>query len=266
MGRAEVAMTAMSDGLAREGLRSANQYDSIASQYQRSKHSPIRQYVESYTFLRLLGDLGDRSVLDLACGEGFYTRRIRARGARRVVGVDVSPAMIELARGAEGSAGIEYHVHDVQDLPDLGPFDIVSAAYLLHYARDVAELARMCGSIARQLPPGGRFVAINENPDQPESGYAGYLRYGFSKTVSAPRREGSPITYAMVSGRELYRFEVYHFERASYERALAQAGFVDLCWHPLELDPEGAKLMGAEYWREYLDNPPVLVLSCRRAG
>lgn len=259
-------MTAMVDGLAREGLRPANQYDSIASQYRRSKHSPIRQYVESYTFFRLLGELRDRSVLDLACGEGFYTRRIRARGARRVVGVDVSPAMIELARGDEGSAGIEYLVCGVQDLPDLGPFDIVSAAYLLHYARNVAELGRMCRSIARQLPPGGRFVAINENPDQSESAYAGYLRYGFSKTVASPRREGSPVTYAMVSGRELYRFEVYHFERATYERALEQAGFVDLRWHPLELDPEGATLMGAEYWREYLDNPPVLGLSCRRAG
>lgn len=260
-------MSAVPDGIMPGGPRSSNQYDSIASQYQRSKHSPIRQYVESYSFFSLLGDLHECSVLDLACGEGFYTRRIRRRGARRVIGVDVSPAMIELARRQqEGPADIEYVVRDVQDLPTLGPFDLVCAAYLLHYARDIAELQRMCRSIARQLPPGGRFVTINENPDQPETAYGGYLRYGFSKTAAAPRREGSPITYAMVSGRELYRFEVYHFERATYERALAGAGFCDIRWHRLQLDPQGLALLGPEYWREYLDNPPVTGLSCRRGG
>jgi SAM-dependent methyltransferase len=259
-------MSAMPEGVVPARVP-VSQYDSIAGPYQRSKHSPIRQYVESYSFFALLGDLGNCSVLDLACGEGFYTRRIHERGARRVVGVDVSVAMIELARAQEdGARGIEYLVHDVQNLPRLGPFDLVCAAYLLHYARDVAELGRMCRSIASQLPPGGRFVAINENPDQSEAAYAGYLRYGFSKTVVAPRREGSPITYAMISGRELFRFEVYHYERTTYERALSEAGFVDIRWHALELDPAGRADYGADYWREYLDNPPVVGLSCRLAG
>jgi hypothetical protein len=30
-----------------------------------------------YTFLRLIGDLRGKSVLDLACGEGYYTRELR---------------------------------------------------------------------------------------------------------------------------------------------------------------------------------------------
>jgi len=207
-------------------------------------------------------------VLDLACGEGFYTRRICRLGARRVVGVDISTAMIGLARGqqVEGCVQPEYRVHDVQDLPELGRFHVATAAYLLHYARDAEELGRMCRSIARQLSPGGRLVAINENPAQPESAYAGYLRYGFSKSVAAPRGEGSPITYAMISGRELFRFVVYHYERATYEAALAAAGFTDVRWHPLQLDPAGLAAMGADYWREYLANPPVVGLTARRAG
>jgi SAM-dependent methyltransferase len=176
--------------------------------------------------------------------------------------------MIDLARQQQGPTpdGIEYLVHDVRDLPALGPFDAAGAAYLLHYARDVSELESMCRSIARQLAPGGRFVAINENPDQPEERYAGYLQYGFSKCVASPRREGSPINYAMISGRELFRFEAYYFERATYEQALAAAGLVDVRWHPLVLDPAGEAALGAAYWAEYLANPPVVGLSCRRAG
>lgn len=243
-------------------------YDAIAGQYQRARQAPIRRYIEGYSFFRMLGDVCGRRVLDLACGEGFYTREIRRRGALRVTGVDVSAAMIELARRQliAATPGIDYRVSDVQDLPDLGPCDVVCAAYLLHYARDFAELGRMCRSIARQLPPGGRFVAINENPDQPEERYTGYLRYGFSKTVASPRREGSPITYAMISGRELFRFEAFHFERATYEQALAEAGLVNVEWHPLALDPEGTALLGAAYWAEYLDNPPVVGLTCVRGA
>lgn len=256
-------MNVAAAGTARSAV-ATSQYDAIADCYQRTKQSPIRQYVENYSLFGLLGELRGLDVLDLACGEGHYTRRIRERGARRVVGVDVSPRMIDLARAQEnGTDTIEYRVHDAQDLPRLGAFDVVCAAYLLHYARDVGELRRMCQAIARQLSPGGRFVAINENPEQPESAYAGYLRYGLSKTVAAPRREGSPITYAMISGRELFRFVVYHFERATYERVLAEAGFVDVRWHALQLDPEGGVRLGAEYWREYLDNPPVIGLTCR---
>jgi toxoflavin synthase len=41
------------------------------------------------------------SVLDLACGEGFYTRLLRQTGAGRVVGVDLSAGMIALARQEE---------------------------------------------------------------------------------------------------------------------------------------------------------------------
>lgn len=240
-------------------------YDGIALSYQRSKQSPIRAWVERYTFLQLLGEVRAKAVLDLACGEGHYTRLLAGLGARRVVGVDISAAMIDLAR-QQGGEGIDYLVRDVQDLPALGRFDLACAAYLLHYARDVEELERMCRGIARQLPPGAPFVAINENPDQPEDRYGGYLQYGFSKSVARPRREGSPITYCMVSGREMFRFEAHHYERATYERALAAAGFTDVRWHPLQLDPAGEQAMGAGYWVEYLGNPPVVGLSCRRAG
>ncbi|MCC7258931.1 MAG: class I SAM-dependent methyltransferase [Gammaproteobacteria bacterium] len=243
------------------------QYDAIAGPYQRSRQSPIRRYVEGYTFFGLVGEVTGLAVLDLACGAGTYSRAFAGRGARRVVGVDISPAMIALAQAEPPVAGcaIEYRVGDAADLPPLGPFDIAAAAYLLHYASDVAGLRRLCAGIARELVPGARLVAINENPAQPEERYAGYLQYGFAKSVASPRREGSTITYAMVSGRELFRFEVRHFERSTYEAALAAAGFVDVCWHRLRLDPAGVTAHGAAYWEEYLGNPPVVGLTARRA-
>jgi Methyltransferase domain len=68
--------------------------------------------------LRLVPPLGGAEVLDLACGQGLASRALADSGARRVVGVDASAAMIELARGHDTarSNGVSYVVDDGQEL------------------------------------------------------------------------------------------------------------------------------------------------------
>src|SRR5204863_641448 len=113
-------------------------YDPIAEQYKRAKLQPWRTHVESYTLIGLLGDLSGKSVVDVACGDGYYTRLLRAHGARSVRGIDLSERMIALARAQEQARplGIEYEVGDGRDLKLATQPDIVAAAYLLNYARD----------------------------------------------------------------------------------------------------------------------------------
>lgn len=246
-------------------MASANQYDAIAEQYRRTTTSPLRTYVEACTFLNLVGDVRGKRVLDLACGEGFYSRRLKTIGAASVTGVDISAEMIRLARQQERDdpQGIEFVCADVRELGDLGQFDVIVAAYLLHYAPDVDDLACMCSNVRRHLSTAGRFVTLNENPDQSADCYTGYEQYGFNKTVDNPRMDGSRITYFMVAGRELFKFHAHYFARQTYERVLTDAGFRYIAWHPLVLDPAGIDEHGAEYWREYLDNPPIIGLECR---
>jgi SAM-dependent methyltransferase len=206
-----------------------------------------------------LGELDGLDVLDIACGEGFYTRLLKRAGAAHVTGADISPAMIALAKELEQSdeLGIEYLTADVAELAQLGEFDLVSAAYLLHYAPDVSTLNAMCRNIAAQLRPGGRFVCINENPEQQFADYQGYAQYGFNKQAMPPQQDGARVTYAMVSGRQMINFDVHYFSRATYESALHAAGFTEVQWCPLQLDPAGIAECGADYWQEYLGNPPV---------
>ena len=70
----------------------------------------------------LIGGLSGKTVVDLACGEGFYTRLIRQQGAAKVVGVDLSARMVELAREqeAEQRLGIEYVTGDARHLEPKG--------------------------------------------------------------------------------------------------------------------------------------------------
>lgn len=77
---------------------------------------------------RLAGEGKVQSAIDVACGNGAYALALAARGAR-VVGVDLSEAMIEQARrraAAEGAA-VEWRVAPMQEIAShaAGPFDAV---------------------------------------------------------------------------------------------------------------------------------------------
>lgn len=100
----------------------STQYDPIAQQYDDIiRNVPIRQMVE-YTYQQVIGDVSGQSVLDLACGNGLYTRTFKHKGASRVVGVDLSEELIRLARVHEQQdpLGIEYRVGDGQQLGNIG--------------------------------------------------------------------------------------------------------------------------------------------------
>ena len=79
-----------------------HEYDGIAEAYRDSKQLSFRKYIEEYTFFEILGDIRGATVLDLACGEGFYTRKVKQAGAAEVTGVDLSEEMINLADEEEG--------------------------------------------------------------------------------------------------------------------------------------------------------------------
>lgn len=240
-------------------------YDAIARSYQRTRQSPVRRYIESYTLGLLLGDVAGAAVLDAGCGDGWYARALRAGGARRVVAFDASAAMLDLARAA-GPDAVEYHQADAAALPVLGAFDLALAAYLLHYAPTATALQAMVAGLAANLVPGGRLVALVENPEPVPDAGPRYAPYGFSREGPVPVADGAPIRYALVAGRELVRFETHYYARDTYAAALARAGFEAVAWHPLSLDPGCADAADPDWFAAYLEHPPVVALTAVRAA
>src|SRR6185295_11367496 len=104
-----------------------------------------------------IGSLEGKKVLDVACGEGFYTRKLRQAGADEVLGIDLSEAMIQLARDQESRdpLGITYRVEDACAESTRQEFDLVVSAWLLVYARNQAELSAMCRGLSSRLKSGG---------------------------------------------------------------------------------------------------------------
>src|SRR5262245_66101336 len=80
------------------------EYDDIAADYSASKQLPFRVLVEAPTLFAIAGDVRGKSILDLPCGDGTYSRAFARRGAASVLGVDLSGSMIERARKSESES------------------------------------------------------------------------------------------------------------------------------------------------------------------
>ena len=243
-------------------------YDPIAELYKRAKQQLWRAHIEAFTLMRLIGDPTGKAVIDIACGEGFYTRMIRQRGAAKVTGVDLSEKMIGLARACEAQEplGIDYIVGDGRDIGVAADYDLAVAAYFLNYAHDRAELNAMCRGIARRLKPGGRFVTVNNNPAWDFPAAPSYRKYGLEVSVVGPFREGAPITWTFDLGDCCFDIENYFLNVESHEEAFRAAGFRDVRWHQPMLSPEGASAYGRDYWSDLLDHPPIIFIECRLAS
>jgi ubiquinone/menaquinone biosynthesis C-methylase UbiE len=113
---------------------------------------------------KLIGNVKGRLVLDLACGEG-YNARILARKGAKVVGIDFSDKLMQLARTEEAKEklGIDYHIADAADLsmfPD-NHFDLVTCFMAL---QDINDYKRAVSEVARVLKNRGRFVFTIPHP------------------------------------------------------------------------------------------------------
>lgn len=240
-------------------------YNKIAKEYKASKLLPWRAYYESYSFFELAGDLSGLDVLDLACGEGFYTRQLKLRGAASVEGVDISKGMIALAEEneAKNPLGIHYHVNDVLELELNKKYDLICASYLLNYARTPEELTQFCKVIAAHLKPGGSFITINSNPDF-RATKESMRHYGFTRENES-YEEGAAIVYCFYFPDESHIEVVnYHLEKESHEIALREAGLGEIQWHKTEVSPEGKEIHGPHYWEAILEEEPIIGLSCHK--
>lgn len=239
-------------------------YDLIASEYKRAKQQPWRMHIEHFTLFGLVGDLKGKTVLDLACGEGFHTRYLKSNGAARVVGVDISEKMIELARNEEKAnpLGIEYVVCDAKELALEETFDLVFAAFLLNYASTREELLAMCRSISRSLKPGCRFISVNNHPEQPLQYYPEGKKYGFDKTLVGEPREGASVTYTIFLEGGSIDITNYNLAIATHEWAFREAGLREVRWHSPRLSPEGEAEFGREFWSSFLEHSPIIFIEC----
>jgi demethylmenaquinone methyltransferase/2-methoxy-6-polyprenyl-1,4-benzoquinol methylase len=164
-------------------------------------------------------------VLDLATGTGDLAFLVASR-AGRVVGLDVTPRMIELARArAAGPRAPVFLVGDMTALPFASAsFDLVTTGYGL---RNVPDLALALDEMLRVLRPGGQALSLDFNRPSNRLVRAAYLTY-----LSAV---GGTLGWVLHRDPDTYRYvpaSIRTYPGADGVAALMEArGFTRVTWH-----------------------------------
>jgi len=127
----------------------------------RAGHDRTHELFTSPRFMEFLPDLAGRSVIDLGCGEGRYTRLFARRGAR-MTGIDISPRMIDLAQQEEVRAplGIRYQVDSSTELRSIADnsFNAAVSCMALMDTPDFPAVARETYRVLRRK--GGFYFSV----------------------------------------------------------------------------------------------------------
>lgn len=195
------------------------------------------------TFLRVVGDVRDLRVLDLACGNGYLARRY-ARSGAKVVGMDASAPIVARAQAHEARdpLGIAYHVAQAARLPMIedASFDLVASNMALMDIEDAEGAIREAGRI---LKDGGRFVASLSHPCFDQGPSSTWLIERFFRTtkvwrkVARYRRPFADETPWGIEDRTVATI-AYHRPLSWYARALCDAGLLIRSLEEPEPTPE----------------------------
>ncbi len=139
--------------------------------------------------MKKAGDISGKRCLDVGTGTGeiaFHVAR-KAGPDGKVVGVDITPRMLELAAKKEADlhlpCKIDWVVGDALalDFPD-DSFDLVTSGYML---RNVTDIQKAVSEMHRVLAPGGKIVVAElSKPDN------GFIRFFYDIYMKRIKKKG----------------------------------------------------------------------------
>ncbi len=230
-------------------------FGAIAASYDLNNrlHSFGRDVAWRRRAVRLAGVRPTDDVLDVACGTGDLTRAFAAANPRRIVGLDFTPQMLDIAcsksgvrlglrsgeapearraaaprRGELGGPTPEYLEGDATNLPFPDrSFDIVAIAFGL---RNVGQPLQALREFRRVLRPGGRVVVLEFG--RPRNPLIAWCNDLYTRRIM-------PVTATIISGD---RSGAYRYLPASVESfmppeelsaAITGAGFASVSYTPM---------------------------------
>jgi 2-polyprenyl-6-hydroxyphenyl methylase/3-demethylubiquinone-9 3-methyltransferase len=144
--------------LAKFGALAQSWWDPQGSSKPLHELNPVRlRYIEQ------IRALADRQVCDVGCGGGILSESM-ARAGAQVLGIDLSPAVIEVAElhALEAKLGVAYRVVSAEDLARerAGTFDVVTCMEMLEHVPDPAATLAALSTLVK---PGGDVIVSTLN-------------------------------------------------------------------------------------------------------
>lgn len=191
----------------------------------REREDNYNDLLEQPAMAKLLPELAGKAVLDLGCGFGHNCLDFVKRGAARVVGVDISQKMLEIANNECAHEKITYINMSMTDISAINEkFDLIYSSLAFHYVQDFEALIRDAFSA---LNSGGYLLFSQEHPivtasadgeghfNRNEKGEK--ISYNFSNYNQPGERKSTWYVDGVIK---------YHRTMGNIITTLAKAGFV----------------------------------------
>jgi len=203
-------------------------FDSVASRYDLLNHLlslGIDWYWRAQA-LNLIDFKMNPRLLDLATGTGDVAVMALKRGARQVVGIDISQGMLDFGRKKILQKGLDQSIQmvcgDAEDLPLTN--ESVDAALIAFGIRNVSDISKALYEMSRVLKPAG--VAVILEFSRPRI-------FGFKQLYEFYFMRVLPFIGSMISSdKKAYHYlpnSVMHFpEREDFARLMEEAGLSDV--------------------------------------
>ncbi|KAG0634785.1 S-adenosyl-L-methionine-dependent methyltransferase, partial [Tuber brumale] len=240
------------------------------------------RHLISPTALSLLSPLPDENILELACGNGIFARKLAELGSR-VLATDFSESMVEIARertGEEVGRRVWYMRLDVTSERELDGLVALAGRHLgfdgivCNMAlMDIPTLAPLASALPRLLKRNGRFVVTIMHPafnssgthrhisvaEDPATGRVGSLySINVNRYLSIPPTKGEAIPGQPKTQYYFHR-PLHEILGVFYRNGLVMDGLLEPAF-------VGEKMKcGKELsWQNYSQIPPVLGFRLRR--
>ncbi len=228
-------------------------YDAVAKEYAAANEtSPYNALYERPAVIELLGNVREKRVLDAGCGAGPLSQWLVENGAS-VVGFDVSPAMVAIAR-ERALPDASFHVADLarplEFLPD-GAFDVAVGSLVFHYLRDWGGPLR---ELHRVLAAGGKLVLSTHHPAD-DIGLSASGNY-FGVELLHDRWE---------LGGKVFEVEFWRRPLTAMFSAFSEAGFtVEVLREPMPI--EACRTQFPHEWAQLTTKPAFVFFALRNNG
>ena len=222
---------------------------------------PFRRGLHYPAVEAVLGDLNNKRVFDVGCGDGLFSRLLAEKGAS-VVGYDTAVQKIAEARQHADARRLDVsYVHATQHtFSHHTSFDVATSVMVLPYAASVDELAAFFRSASLRLVAGGRFVSVVLNLS-----FSAFATDFFVRRIS--RLHGNKVRMEFLdrtSGNVEMTMEKYQYTNSEYERAAVNGQMQPVSWSRLFATQSAIEQMGMSFWQPCHECQPYALFITQR--
>jgi ubiquinone/menaquinone biosynthesis C-methylase UbiE len=227
------------------------------AQLDRSIHG-LNGAPEWTSIVKMLPKMEGLNVIDLGCGYGWFCRDARQKGAKHVLGLDISERMLNKAREITMDNAIIYRQEDLEQvkLPE-DTYDLAYSSLTLHYIEDLPKLLK---TIYQSLKSGGYVVFSLEHPIYTAPKHAGWL-------IDKDGQKSWPVNNYQTEGRRVTNWLVdgvikQHRTIGTYLNMLIEQGFS--VKYVEEWGPTPQQIVENPALNEEKERPMILLVSAQK--